>query len=99
LERIGSIHPGEVLREDYLIPLGKTPYWLAKNIGMTPSAVAEIMAGKRAITPATALRLARFFRTSARFWLNLQAIYDLEEEQHRLAGKLEAIRPCELVAV
>jgi addiction module HigA family antidote len=99
MERIGSIHPGEVLREDYLVPLGKTPYWLAKNIGMTPSAVGEILAGKRAITPATALRLARFFGTSARFWLNLQAIYDLEEEQNRLAGKLETIQPCNLVAV
>ena len=97
-ERIGNIHPGEVLREDYLIPLGMTPYALAKGLGMTPTAVGEILAGKRRITAATALRLARFFNTSAQLWLNLQAAYDLEEEEGRLAEQLAAIRPCERAA-
>jgi antitoxin HigA-1 len=97
-ERIGNIHPGEVLREDYLIPLQMTSYALAKGLGMTPSAVGEILAGKRRITAATALRLARFFNTSALLWLNLQAAYDLEEEQNRLVEQLAAIRPCEQVA-
>ena len=97
--RIGNIHPGEVLREDYLIPLEMTPYALANGLGMTPTTVGEILAGKRRITAATALRLARFFNTSAQLWLNLQAAYDLEEEENRLAEQLAAIRLCEQVAV
>src|SRR5712692_8471034 len=97
-QRIGNIHPGEVLREDYLIPLGMTSYALAKGLGMTATAVGEILAGKRRITAATALRLARFFNSSAQLWLNLQAAYDFEEEQNRLAEQLAAIRPCDQVA-
>ena len=97
MARIGNIHPGEVLREDFLIPLALSPYALAKGLGISPTAVGEILSGKRAVTPATALRLQRFFGAEAEFWLNLQAMYDLEEERNRLAAKLEAIKPCELV--
>jgi antitoxin HigA-1 len=93
MDRLPNIHPGEVLREDYLKPLGMTPHALAKGLGISPTAVGEILNGRRAITPATALRLARFFGASAQFWLNLQAAYDLEEERQRLADRLEAIKP------
>jgi antitoxin HigA-1 len=96
-EKIGNIHPGEVLQEDYLVPLGMTPYALAKGLGITPSAIGEILAGKRRVTPATALRLERFFGAEAQFWLNLQAAYDLEEQESRLAEKLAKIRRCERV--
>ena len=99
MDRLPNIHPGDVLREDYLKPLGMSPYALAKGLGISPTAVGEILNGKRAVTPATALRLARFFTTSAQFWLNLQAAYDLEEEQTRLSDRLEAIKPCPGVAV
>src|SRR4051794_29731570 len=92
-EKIGNIHPCEGLREGYLVPLGMTPYALAKGLGMTPSAIGDILAGKRSITPATALRLERFFGAEAQFWLNLQAAYDLEEQESRLADRLEAIKP------
>lgn len=95
-ERLPNIHPGEVLREEYLLPLGMSAYRLAKGLGMSEGAVSEILRGKRAITPATALRLARFFGSDARFWLNLQAAYDLEEEQRRLAPELTRIAPCKL---
>src|SRR5437588_10724653 len=69
MERLPNVHPGEILREDYLIPLGMSSYRLAKGLGMTQTAVGEILQGKRAITPATALRLARFFGSTAEFWL------------------------------
>ena len=98
MERIGNIHPGEVLHEDFLVPLGMSPYALAKGVGISPPAVGEILKGKRSITPATALRLQRFLGAEAEFWLNLQAMYDLEEERGRLAEALEAIQPCERVA-
>src|SRR6266567_765271 len=95
-EQIGSIHPGEVIREDFLVPLGKTAYWLAKGLGMTQTAVGEILQGKRGITPATALRLERFLGCSAEFWLGLQAEYDLDEERARLEPALQALRPADL---
>jgi antitoxin HigA-1 len=93
-----NIHPGEILQDDYLEPLGKTPYWLAKRLGMTPTAIGEILKGKRAITAATALRLGRFFDTSPEFWLNLQAAYDLEEARLQLAEALEGVVPFEVNA-
>ncbi len=67
MERLPNVHPGDVLREDYLKPLARTPYWLAKGLGMTPTAVSEILNGKRSVTPATALRLSKFLGTTAKF--------------------------------
>src|SRR5436309_817974 len=95
-KRIGSIHPGEVIREEFLVPLGKSAYWLAKGIGITESAIGEILKGKRAITPATALRLERFLGCSAEFWLGLQAAYELDEERARLEQDLRDILPAAL---
>lgn len=86
--KLSPIHPGEVLLEEFLIPLGLSQYRLAKGIGVPPRRVNEIVHGKRAVTADTALRLARFFGTSERFWLNLQAQYDLEVAKDRLAGRL-----------
>jgi addiction module HigA family antidote len=83
------IHPGEVLLEEYLKPLGISQYRLAKDTSVPPRRINEIVHGKRAITADTALRLARYFGTSERFWLNLQTRYDLEVEKDRLADRLE----------
>ena len=83
------IHPGEILLEEYLKPLGISQYRLAKNISVPPRRINEIVHGKRAITADTALRLARFFGSSDRFWLNLQLRYDLEVERDRLGDRLE----------
>jgi addiction module HigA family antidote len=83
------IHPGEILLEEYLKPLGISQYRLAKGISVPPRRINEIVHGKRSITADTALRLARYFGTSERFWLNLQTHYDLEVEKDRLADRLE----------
>jgi addiction module HigA family antidote len=82
------VHPGEVLLEEYLTPLGLTQYRLAKNLSVPARRINEIVHGTRAVTADTALRLARFFGTSERFWLNLQAAYDLDVERDRLGARL-----------
>lgn len=90
---MAPIHPGEVLFEDYLQPLELSQYRVAIAIGVPPRRINEIVHGKRRITADTALRLARFFGTSERFWLNLQGRYDIEVEKDRLAPVLDQIRP------
>jgi len=87
------IHPGEILAEEYLGPLGVTQHRLAVAIGVPPRRINEIVHGKRRISADTALRLARFFGTSERFWMNLQGRYDLEIERDRLADALDDIHP------
>ncbi|EHR52685.1 addiction module antidote protein, HigA family [Saccharomonospora marina XMU15] len=87
------IHPGAVLAEEYLEPLGVTQHRLAVAIGVPPLRINEIVHGKRGISADTALRLARFFGTSERFWLNLQSRYDLEREKDALGDSLDRIRP------
>jgi antitoxin HigA-1 len=87
------VHPGEILYEEFLAPLALSQYQLAKEINVPPRRINEIVHGQRRITADTALRLARFFGTSERFWLNLQARYDLEIEKDRLGGALDDIRP------
>jgi addiction module HigA family antidote len=83
------VHPGEILLEDFLKPMGITRYRLAKAIGVPQRRIHEICAGKRAITADTALRLARFFGTDAQSWMNLQAGYDLETAEELLAERIE----------
>ncbi|OFE17254.1 addiction module antidote protein, HigA family [Humibacillus sp. DSM 29435] len=90
---IAPIHPGEVLLEEFLDPLGVTQHHLAVSIGVPPRRINEIVHGKRRITADTALRLARYFATTDRFWLNLQTRYDLEIEKDNLGGVLEQIQP------
>ncbi len=88
-QKLSPVHPGEVLLEEFLKPLGISQYRLAKGIGVPPRRINEIVHGKRAITADTALRLSRYFATSERFWLNLQVRYDLEMEKDRLGDRLE----------
>ena len=84
------IHPGEILLEEFLEPLSVSQYRLAKDISVPPRRINEIVHGKRAISADTALRLARYFGTTDRFWLNLQIRYNLELEKDRLGERLEA---------
>jgi addiction module HigA family antidote len=88
-KKMTPVHPGEILLEEFLNPLGVSQYRLAKDVSVPPRRINEIVRGLRAITADTALRLARHFGTTERFWLNLQAHYDLEVEKERLAGRLE----------
>ena len=88
-ERLPPIHPGEILLEEFLKPMGISQYRLAKNISVPARRINEIVHGKRAISPNTALRLSRYFGLSERFWMNLQARYDLEGEKERLKDRLE----------
>ncbi len=83
------VHPGEILLEDFLKPMGITQYRLAKSIGVPQRRIGEIIAGKRSITADTALRLARFFGTDAESWINLQAHYDLAVAKERLHDRIE----------
>jgi addiction module HigA family antidote len=83
------IHPGEILMEEFLKPMGISQYRLAKDINVPPRRINEIVHGNRAITPGSALRLSRYFGMSERFWINLQARYDLEVEKDRLLDRLE----------
>ncbi len=82
------IHPGEILLEEFLEPMEVSQYRLAKDISVPPRRINEIVHGKRGITADTALRLARYFGTTERFWMNLQTRYDLEVEKGRLKGRL-----------
>ena len=88
-ERLPNVHPGEVLLEEFLKPLSLSQNRLARNLGVPPRRINEIVLGKRSITPDTALRLARYFGTSERFWLGLQTDYDLEEARLSLEGRIE----------
>ena len=84
------IHPGEILMEEFLKPLGISQYKLAKDINVPARRINEIVHGKRSITADTALRLSRYFNLSERFWLNLQARYDLEMEKDKFKGRIES---------
>lgn len=88
-EKLSNVHPGEVLQEEFLKPMGISQNRLARDINVPPRRINEIVLGKRAITPDTALRLARYFRTSERFWLGLQIDFDLEEARSALSDRLE----------
>jgi len=90
------IHPGEILLEEFLKPFGVSQYELAKVVGVSPRRINEIVHGKRAISPDTALRLARAFDVSDRFWLNLQNRFDLEVEKGKLAESLGSIKAFKL---
>lgn len=87
------IHPGEILNEEFLLPMNISQYRLAKSIGVDPRRIHAIVHGERAITAETALLLSRFFGNSAQFWMGLQTQYDLETAEDHLAGKLAAVQP------
>jgi addiction module HigA family antidote len=88
-EKLPPIHPGEILIEEFLKPLGLSQYRLAKDISVPPRRINEIVHGKRSISADTALRLGRFFGIAPQFWLNLQTRYDLEVTEDLLAERLE----------
>ena len=88
-KRFEPVHPGEILLAEFLEPMGISQYRLAKDIGVHPRRINEIVHGTRSITANTALRLSRYFSLSERFWLNLQTRYDLEVEKDHLEGRLE----------
>lgn len=87
--RLSPIHPGEILLEDFMKPLGISQYRLAKDIGVSPIRISQIVRGERSITVDTAMRLGRYFGTSAAVWLRLQVRYDLELAQARLGPRIE----------
>lgn len=88
VKKLTPIHPGEILLEEFLVPMEISQYRLAKDISVPARRINEIVLGKRAITPDTALRLSRFFGLSERFWLNLQTRYDIEVEKDKLEKRL-----------
>jgi addiction module HigA family antidote len=89
MAKLQNIHPGEVLLEEFLIPMKISQNRLARDIGVPPRRINEIVHGKRAVTADTALRLARYFGTSEAFWMGLQADYDLEKARKRLGDRLD----------
>jgi antitoxin HigA-1 len=95
MEKLKNIHPGEILNEEFLIPLGISAYRLSKETFIPQTRVSEILKGNRRITADTALRLSRFFGNSPRFWLGLQNDYDLEEEGTQKENELNEIKPIE----
>ncbi len=91
--KLPPVHPGEILREEFMLPFGLSSTALAKAIGVTPARVNDIVRERRGITADTALRLARYFGTDAQSWMNLQKNYELETARRALAGHLAHIRP------
>ena len=89
MTKLTNIHPGEVLFEEFLVPMGISQNRIARNVSVPPRRINEIVHGKRAVTADTALRLARYFGTSEEFWMGLQADYDLEEARNKLGNRLQ----------
>ena len=87
--KMKPIHPGEILLEEFLAPLGISQYRLSKDINVSPRRINEIVHGTRSISANTALRLAKYFKTSPQFWLNLQSHYDLEKENDKISKELD----------
>ncbi|MEX2030534.1 MAG: HigA family addiction module antitoxin [Anaerolineales bacterium] len=88
-KKLSPVHPGEILLKEFLEPMGLAQYRVAKGVSVSPRRINEIVHGERAITADAALRLSGYFGTSERFWLNLQAHYDLQVEEGRLGRRLE----------
>lgn len=93
MEKLRNIHPGEILREEFLHPMEISAYRLAKETFIPQTRISEIIKGNRRVTADTALRFAKFFGTSAKFWLGLQDDYDLEEEKNQKKKELNDIKP------
>ncbi|MCR5507326.1 MAG: HigA family addiction module antidote protein [Lachnospiraceae bacterium] len=89
---LNNIHPGEILKEEFLDPMNISAYSLAKEIGIPQSRISSIIRGKRAVTADTAIRLSRFFGTTPDFWLNLQCMYDIEEEEIKKFDDFNSIK-------
>ena len=92
MKKLKNIHPGEILREEFLLPLEISAYKLSKDIGIPQTRISAILKGNRRITADTALRLSKYFGNSAKFWLGLQDDYDIEEESNQKKTELSAIK-------
>lgn len=91
MDRLRNIHPGEILREEFLVPLDLSAYRLSRDIAVPQTRISQILAGRRGISADTAVRLGRYFNTSAEFWMNLQVAYDVEEVVRAKSEEMEAI--------
>ncbi len=91
MRTLRNIHPGEVLKEEFLEPMGITVYRLSKETGLSQTRISQIVKGERSVTAETALKLGKFFSVPAEFWMNLQALYDIEEAQKRYKKDIESI--------
>ena len=98
MKKLRNIHPGEILSEEFLIPLGISAYKLAKEISIPQTRISEIVKGNRRITADTALRFSKFFGNSAKFWLGLQDDYDIENESRSKNKELNTIKQFDLDA-
>ena len=99
INRMRPIHPGEILREDYLVPLDLSAHALAMELRVPAPRINDVVREKRSITVDTALRLARYFNTTAQFWMNLQSSYDLKVAERELGSKIEnEVRPMQMAA-
>ena len=97
--KLPNIHPGEVLREEFLLPMQVSAYRLTKETGLPHSRVSDLLAGRRGVSADSALRLARYFGTTPDFWLNLQSAYDIEEVNREYGAEIRVrVRPLELAA-
>ena len=92
MKKLKNIHPGEILLEEFILPLGISAYKLSKDIGIPQTRTSEILKGNRRITADTALRLSRYFGNSAKFWLGIQADFDIEEEEFQKKSELSSIK-------
>ena len=92
-DALGPVHPGEVLREEFLLPLGMSPYALAKALHVPRTRIERLVREETPVTPDTALRLARYLGTTAEFWLGIQTHYDIERAQRAIGEDIAAIRP------
>ena len=91
MSRLKNVHPGEILKEEFLEPMGITAYRLSKSVGIPQTRTSQIIKGNRRVTADTALRLSKYFGTSAKFWMGLQDDFDLEEESQNIKDELEQI--------
>jgi len=92
MKKLRNIHPGEILQEEFLVPLAISAYRLSKDVGIPQTRTSEILKGKRRITADTAIRLSKYFGNSAKFWLGLQDDFDIEEENNNNRAELNSIR-------
>ena len=92
MKKLKNIHPGEILLEEFLLPLGISAYKLSKDVGIPQTRTSEILKGNRRITADTALRLSKYFGNSAKFWLGIQDDFDIEEEEFQKKSELSSIK-------
>ncbi|HAM50464.1 MAG TPA: addiction module antidote protein, HigA family [Nitrospiraceae bacterium] len=93
MKRLKNIHPGEVLQEEFLGPMGISVYRLAKETGLSQTRLGQIIKGERSISAETAIKIGRFLNTGPEFWMNLQSLYDIEEAEKQYGKEVKAIHP------